>query len=499
MFDGLMLDGNHYNNHQLLRDLEIYIESLYPGLNLKFTFKKHDDSITIPDDFDYNDIITASLTPDQKEMMDQQNHQTAATVIVELIGDIYVCVDKRNDTWFYYNEQISLWQNESPKNIIYDRLNEVILTAINRSKKRAKSLITVDETSEEVKKIKKQIENYEKFKKQIGYSTFLNSVFSLVKDRLYTERFTDNLNRELFVLPLKNNLVIDLKTNQICPRERRHNFSIICLLDAIKSSMTGVPLRNIFFWIGSGRNGKSLLLNVIRTILSHFCGVVPKNIVINSKSASNITSELESLSTVRFGEISELADTDTLNQTRVKEFTGDGVINFRGLFQKEKTIDVTASIHIATNNIPHIDCSDPAMLTRIIPFPFKAVFEVDRDYAELVMANIDSIFSYIIQAGQIKKSFVIDAMSKEIQDCRKEKIIGSDLFVSFVHEHLKRDAIKRVAVSFFIESYKAHHFATTEEPCFLSDRKIMGLLRKLDFEIFRSDNVQYILKSVLIT
>jgi hypothetical protein len=169
------------------------------------------------------------------------------------------------------------------------------------------------------------------------------------------------------------------------------------------------------------------------------------------------------------------------------------------LFQKEKTIDVTASIHIATNNIPHIDCSDPAMLTRIIPFPFKAVFEVDRDYAELVMSNIDSIFSYIIQAGQIKKSFVIDAMSKEIQDCRKEKIIGSDLFVSFVHEHLKRDANKRVAVSVFIESYKAHHSAATEEPCFLSDRKIMSLLRKLDFEIFRSDNIQYILKSVLIT
>ena len=115
------------------------------------------------------------------------------------------------------------------------------------------------------------------------------------------------------------------------------------------------------------------------------------------------------------------------------------------------------------------------------------------------MSNIDSIFSYIIQAGQIKKSFVIDAMSEEIQDCRREKIIGSDSFVSFVHEHLKRDANERVAVSFFIESYKAHHLAITEETCFLSDRKIMGLLRKLGFEIFRSDNVQYILKSVLIT
>jgi phage/plasmid-associated DNA primase len=370
MFDGFMLDGNHYNNPQLLRDLETYVESLYPGLNLKFTFKKHDDSITIPENFDYNDLIAASLTPDQKEMVDEQNHHTAANTVVELIGDIYVCVDKRNDTWFYYNDKISLWETDiNPKSVIYDRLNNVILTAIHQAKQCHKTLMTIDETSDEVKKVKKQIENYEKFKNKIGNLTFINSVYSLVRDRLFSEHFTENLNRELFALPLKNNLVIDLKTNNIYPRERRHNFSIIspvaydetnmdfgfkyfeslfpdsstrqCVLDAIKSSMTGVPLRNIFFWIGSGCNGKSLLLKVIRKILSDFCNVVSKNIIINSKSASNITSELESLSTLRFGQISELSDTDSLNQTRVKEFTGDGIINFRGLFQKEKTISMS--------------------------------------------------------------------------------------------------------------------------------------------------------------
>ena len=55
----------------------------------------------------------------------------------------------------------------------------------------------------------------EKFKNKIGNLTFINSVYSLVRDRLFTEHFTENLNRELFVLPLKNNVVIDLKTNNI--------------------------------------------------------------------------------------------------------------------------------------------------------------------------------------------------------------------------------------------------------------------------------------------
>lgn len=51
-FDGLMIDGSHYENRQLLQDIETVVESNFPGLNMKFDFKPHDNSIGIPDDFD---------------------------------------------------------------------------------------------------------------------------------------------------------------------------------------------------------------------------------------------------------------------------------------------------------------------------------------------------------------------------------------------------------------------------------------------------------------
>ena len=527
MFDGLMIEGNHYNNAQLLRDLENYIESIFPGLNIKFAFKSHDNSISIPDNFDYNNLGSVSLTPDQKEMVLQQNHHTASNVIIELIDDIYVCVDKKNDKWFYYNEQISLWEtgdNITPKPVIYDLLNGVIASAIQQSKLLNKTWGLIDENCDEVKNLKRQIENYEKFKNKIGNLSFINSVYALIKDRLYVAGFADKINRELFVLPIANNKIINLKTNCVYKRERKHNFSIICpvnydetnldfgykyfkslfpdnstlqcVLDAIKSSMTGAPLRNIFIWIGAGCNGKSLLLKVIRKILSDFCGVISKNIIINSKSTTNITSELESLSTLRFGQISELSDTDSLNETRIKEFTGDGIINYRGLFQKEKNIDVTASVHTATNSIPSMDCSDPALLARIIPFPFKAVFEPDSEYEYIVMNNLDSIFSYIVKNGEVKKSFIINNMSDEIQECRRDKIIKCDLFVSFVHGHLKANANTRVSVAVFIDSYKSF-LTTNDEYCVLSDKKIMGVLRKMGFVIFRSNSIYYIEKTEL--
>ncbi len=121
----------------------------------------------------------------------------------------------------------------------------------------------------------------------------------------------------------------------------------------------------------------------------------------------------------------------------------------------------------------------------------KAVFQQDSDYGNLVMSNLDSIFSYIIRVGEVKKSFVITDMSEEIQECRKEKIVNNDLFVSFVHERLKVNLSGRVSVSGFIERYKSF-LSECGELCIMSDKKIMGLLRKLGFVVVRSNSLYYI-------
>ena len=51
MFDGLMVYGDYYQNQQLLTEIEEYVESKVPGLNMKWTYKQHDTSLQIPDDF----------------------------------------------------------------------------------------------------------------------------------------------------------------------------------------------------------------------------------------------------------------------------------------------------------------------------------------------------------------------------------------------------------------------------------------------------------------
>lgn len=52
MFDGCLIDGNHYDNDDLLRKTEEYINIEFLNLNMTLTYKQHDN--TIKHDFNFN-------------------------------------------------------------------------------------------------------------------------------------------------------------------------------------------------------------------------------------------------------------------------------------------------------------------------------------------------------------------------------------------------------------------------------------------------------------
>ena len=51
MFDGLMVYGDFYHNHDLIIEIENHINSVFEGLNMKLSYKEHSDLIKIPDDY----------------------------------------------------------------------------------------------------------------------------------------------------------------------------------------------------------------------------------------------------------------------------------------------------------------------------------------------------------------------------------------------------------------------------------------------------------------
>lgn len=58
MFDGLMIYGDHYDNMDLLTKINDYVESKMPGLRMKWCYKYHDESMSIPSDFNPDDVAS---------------------------------------------------------------------------------------------------------------------------------------------------------------------------------------------------------------------------------------------------------------------------------------------------------------------------------------------------------------------------------------------------------------------------------------------------------
>ena len=58
VFDGVMIDGDHYNDKALLTDIDNDVNAKFEGLNMEFDFKDHDNTLVNPDNFKIDEKIT---------------------------------------------------------------------------------------------------------------------------------------------------------------------------------------------------------------------------------------------------------------------------------------------------------------------------------------------------------------------------------------------------------------------------------------------------------
>ena len=69
MFDGFLIKGDHYNNIDLLKDCESFVNTRFAGLDMKLTFKPHDTTIKMPEN--YEPVKENDLYQFQKEQIEK--------------------------------------------------------------------------------------------------------------------------------------------------------------------------------------------------------------------------------------------------------------------------------------------------------------------------------------------------------------------------------------------------------------------------------------------
>lgn len=206
------------------------------------------------------------------------------------------------------------------------------------------------------------------------------------------------------------NGTLSLRTGQLIPHERGHfitKFSPIEYTDnadcpmwkkflddifagdseliryiqkAVGYSMTGdVTEQCVFFLYGTGRNGKSTFLDVLREILGEYVSnIQPETIMVKNGSGNGINSDIARLKGARMVTTVEPNEGVRINEGLIKQLTGDDAVTARKLYGNEFEFKPEFKLWMATNHKPVIRGTDEGIWRRIHMIPFTVQIPQER-------------------------------------------------------------------------------------------------------------------------
>ena len=154
---------------------------------------------------------------------------------------------------------------------------------------------------------------------------------------------------------------------------------------AVGYSLTGHNREQCFFIAhGTGANGKSVFLNLIRKLMGSYALTTPMTSLVGVKHSSGASNDIARLRGARFVSASEGEANQKLRESLIKQLTGGDTISARFLFQEFFDFTPTFKLWMATNHKPQVSGADPATWRRIHLIPFNVVIPPAEQDGELL-------------------------------------------------------------------------------------------------------------------
>lgn len=153
----------------------------------------------------------------------------------------------------------------------------------------------------------------------------------------------------------------------------------------------------LFFFYGSGGNGKGVFLNTIKSILGDYAISAPMGMFMDNKFDSHPT-ELALLRGARLVTAQETQEGKAWNETRIKALTGGDPITARFMHENFFEFQPTFKLLIAGNHEPQLKNIDDAIKRRFnkLPFDHKPP-TVDLNLSEKLISEYPGILHWMIQ------------------------------------------------------------------------------------------------------
>jgi len=288
---------------------------------------------------------------------------------------------------------------------------------------------------------------------QLNYLTLQNGLFSLEEHRLLEhtpEIFTTNL------------LPYDYDPEAECPRFLQFLDEIFMgdkeriafLQEAIGYGFhKQIPKPAVFFFVGTGSNGKSVFLDTITNLYGEHN---TSTLSLNSFSKEYYVLQL-------FGKMvnisSETPRKGNLRTDVIKAVVGGDWVTGRDLYKTPVKFKPYAKHYLAMNETPSIDDPSHGMWRRIYLIDFPRIFsedEMDVHLTEKLAKELPGIFNWALDGYRRLRSnefkFIVSKkMAKSKQRLRKD----NSSVLAFASEHLMKNSQEAARWSDVYASYKS--------------------------------------------
>ena len=135
-----------------------------------------------------------------------------------------------------------------------------------------------------------------------------------------------------------------------------------------------------YTFIGIGGNGKSKVVDLMRYTFGDYCSSLSATALTRKRPDSGAANpDIIGIKNKRFIYLQEPDDREPLNTSRMKQFSGEDVVEARGLFEDQQRFRITGKLFMMCNRLPPIHAMDRGTWRRIRVILFGSKFVEDSD------------------------------------------------------------------------------------------------------------------------
>lgn len=430
-----------------------------------------------------------------------------ATVLYHIFKDRFVCASIKNNIWYEYRNLRwhEIDSGSTLRLLISKDMHQIYVDKTVIATSQLQQCDCTDANYEQVRKRSAKLADVAFTLKKTQWK---NNIMKEAKELFFDKDFISKLDQNQYLLCFSN-YIIDFKarthrkgqpddyiskcTNiEYHPLNRKKNQKYIdeiyqfidelfpneelrkYMWEHLASILIGTNENQTFnIYTGSGRNGKSVLVELMSRALGDYKGTVPITLITQKRNnIGSTSSEIVQLMGTRYAVMQEPSKGDRINEGIMKEITGGDPIQGRALFKDTVTFIPQFKLVVCTNTLFDVKSNDDGTWRRIRVCDFMSKFlenpyedeqkfpKSEYPYQYKIDKNINQKFntwapvlmSLLVEMayknqGNVKDCKVVMASSDQYRE-------GQDYLAEFAKDKIQKKSGEKIKKTEILETFK---------------------------------------------